>query len=151
MAERKFRPRPDQIDFTNARYCSVINCVIEHNGKILLVKRSKDLRLYPGYWNGVSGFLDDKCDIEEKVKDELAEELGIKEVNIKNIQVGRVLVQEAPKYQKTWIVFPVHVRVATDQFKLNWEASEAKWVTLGQAKHMNLLPGFEEVLRVLFG
>ena len=36
------------------------------------------MRLYPGLWNGVSGFLDDKQSIEEKAKDEMLGELSIK-------------------------------------------------------------------------
>lgn len=150
MAERKFTPKDGQVDFTNARYCPVINCVVEHDGKILLVKRSPVMSLYPDYWNGVSGFLDDKRGLKEKIKDELREELGIKVSNIKSIRIGKVLVQEAPKYHKTWIVFPVHVKVSSDVFKLDWEASKAKWVTLAQAKRMKLLPEFVEVLTTLF-
>ncbi|MGZ6004653.1 MAG: NUDIX domain-containing protein [Candidatus Saccharimonadales bacterium] len=150
-SELKFVPKDGQVDFSNARYSPVINCVVEHDGKILLVKRSKNLRLYPGLWNGVSGFLDDKLSIADKAAEELREELGLAADKIQKIDVGPVLVQEAADIQRTWIVFPVHVLVSTDKFKLDREASEAKWLTLAEARKLNLLPGFPEVLDTIFG
>jgi len=151
MTEEKFVPEDGQVDFSGARYCPVINCVVEHQGKILLVKRSKDMRLYPNYWNGISGFLDDNKNLEDKVKEELAEELDIKAEKIQQITQKPVLIQEALEYKKTWIVFPMHVVVATGHYKLNEEASEAKWLTLDQARGLKLLPGFSEVLDEIFG
>jgi NADH pyrophosphatase NudC (nudix superfamily) len=151
MAEEKFVPKDDQIDFTNARYCPVINCVIEHDGKILLVKRSKNLRFYPEYWNGISGFLDDSKSIEEKVQEELREELNIESDKIQKISGGPILVQEALDYKKTWIVFPAHVIISTDKYKLDREASEAKWLAFSEVRSKKLLPGFDEVLSSIFG
>ncbi|HSX43829.1 MAG TPA: NUDIX domain-containing protein [Candidatus Saccharimonadales bacterium] len=150
-AEPTFVPKDGQVDFTNARFCPVINCVVEHEGKLLMVKRNKNLRLYPGLWNGISGFLDDKKTLEEKVHEELAEELSIKPEHIQKIEQGPVIVQEAPDYDKTWVVFPVHVIVNTDKYKLDSEASEAKWLTLSEARSKNLLPGFAEVIDTIFG
>ncbi|HEY4161329.1 MAG TPA: hypothetical protein VGM08_04680, partial [Candidatus Saccharimonadales bacterium] len=65
MAEPKFVPKPGQVDYTNIRYAPVINTVITNSGKVLLVQRSPGMRLYPGYWSGMSGFLDDNRSIEE--------------------------------------------------------------------------------------
>lgn len=146
MGEPKFKPKPRQIDYTNARWAPVINCVLKYGNKILIVKRSEELRLYPGYWNGVSGFLDDEKSLEEKVKEELREELGIEEKNIARIRLGEVFDQEEPNYKKTWIVHPVLVEVNTDAVKLDWEAKSYKWVEPSEAKSFDLLPGFDKVL-----
>jgi NADH pyrophosphatase NudC (nudix superfamily) len=71
MAEPKFIPKPGQIDYTNIRYAPTINCIVKYQDEFLLLQRSSDLHFYPGYWNGLSGFLDDHKDIEYKVKEEL--------------------------------------------------------------------------------
>lgn len=149
--EPDFVPKEGQVDFTNARYCPVVNCVVEFEGKLLLVKRNKNLRLYPGLWNGISGFLDDKKTIEEKVQEELGEELSVKQEHIQKISVGAVLTQEDTDYERTWLVFPVHVILSSDKYKLDGEASEAKWLTLAEARGKKLLPGFSEVLDTIFG
>ena len=145
----KFKAKPGQMDYSKARWCPVVNCVLGHEGKILLVQRSKELPFYPGYWNGISGFLDDQKSLQEKVGEELREELGIGAKQIKKITLGEIFDQEASKYNKTWIVHPILVDVSTDKVKLDWEAKNFAWVTLAKARKMKLLPGFEVVLAKL--
>jgi isopentenyldiphosphate isomerase len=146
MKKIRFKPKPGQIDYTKARWVPVINCVLNYKGKILIVQRSENSNFYLNYWNGISGFLDDKKSLEQKVKEELKEELGISEKEIKSIQLGEIFHQEALQYKKTWIVHPVLVKVRTDKIKLNWEAKDYKWIRLRDAKKLKLLPGFEKVL-----
>jgi len=146
MKKIKFKPKPGQIDYTKARWAPVINCVVYYQGKILLVQRSKNLNFYPNYWNGVSGFLDDKKSLAQKAEEELKEELGIAKKQIKSLTMGEIFHQEAPKYKKTWIVHPVLVEMKSDKIKLNWEAQDCKWIRLKDAKRMKLMPGFEKVL-----
>jgi isopentenyldiphosphate isomerase len=149
MKKPLFKPKLGQLDYTNARWAPVINCVVKYRNKLLVVQRSKELNFYPGYWNGISGFLDDQRSLRQKVYDELREELGISKVKIKKIQIGEIFDQEEPKYKKTWIVHPVFVEVKTDKVKLDWEAKNYKWITLKEIKKLKLLPGFDEVLKRL--
>lgn len=146
----KFTPRPGQIDYTNARWTPVVNCVLKYKNKILLVKRSNKLNFYPGYWNGISGFLDDDKSLIKKVEGELKEELGISRDKIKQIKLGKIFDQEEPKYKKTWIVHPILIEVKTKKVKLDWEARDYKWIALQEAKKLKLMPGFDEVLKRLF-
>ena len=127
----------------------MVNCVLKYKNKILVVQRSTELHFYPGYWNGVSGFLDDQRNLREKVADEIKEELGMPASKIRNIRLGEIFDQEDPKYKKTWIVHPVLVEVKTDQIRLDWEAKKYRWVTVREARRLRLLPGFDEVLKKL--
>ena len=145
-----FKPHRGQTDYTNVRWAPVINCVVKYGSKILVVKRSPDLNFYPGYWNGVSGFLDDHQSLTEKVYSELKEELGLTKSQIAKIKVGDIFDQDEPKYNKTWIVHPVLVEIKTDKIKLDWEASNYKWLTFPEIKKMKLLPSFAETLKRLF-
>ncbi len=138
----KFVPRPGQIDFTHARYAPVINSVVKYNDKILIVRRNVGMSLYPGFWNGISGFLDDAKTITEKVQEELHEEVGIGPDQIQTVTLGQIFHQHDDSYQKTWIVHPVLVTVSTDDVVLNWEAEEYAWITRDQVSAYNLLPGF---------
>ncbi len=147
MAQPKFKTKPGQTDYTNIRYAPVINCVVRYNDKILLVRRSSDLRLYPGYWNGVSGFLDDHQGILEKVRTELREELGIPASKIKRVRIGQIFEMEAPKYKKTWIIHPILADIVTSDIRLDWEAQSHEWMTLAEAKKKKTLPGFKQVLK----
>lgn len=149
MKKSKFKPKPGQIDYTKARWAPVINCVVKYKDKILVVQRSKKLNFYPGYWNGISGFLDDKRSLEQKVKNELKEELSIPQAKIKKIRLGEIFDEEAPEYKKIWIVHPVLVEASTDRIKLDWEAQNYQWLTLKEAMKLKLLPGFDTVLEKL--
>ena len=108
------------------------------------------MRLYPGYWNGVSGFLDDNKSLTEKVYEELHEELGLEKGDIISIKPGQVFEQDEEKYKKTWIVHPVLVTVKTDDIELDWEAKSYQWLIPREARKLNLLPGFDQVLDALF-
>lgn len=147
---KKFKPKPGQVNFTNARWAPVINCVVKYKNKILIVKRSDKLNFYPGYWNVISGFLDDHQTIKEKVTEELKEELGITKNKIISIKIGQIFDQEEPKYKKTWIVHPVLVLVKTDKIKLDWEAQNYKWIYRKEIKHYKLLLGFDKVIKNFF-
>jgi len=111
MKKLIFAPKPGQIDYTDARWAPVINCVLKYRDKILIVQRSNELNFYPGCWNGISGFLDDSKDFEQKVKNEIEEEVGIGKDYILSICLGEIFHQEEPEYKKTWIVHPVLVEV----------------------------------------
>lgn len=146
---KKFKPQPGQTDYTHTHWAPVINCVLKYKDKILVVQRSEKLNFYPGYWNGISGFLNDQRSLERKVKDELQEELGISSKHIKSIRLGEIFDQEAPRYKKTWIVHPILVEVKTDRIKLDWEARNYRWIKLSEANKLKLLPGFHQVLAKL--
>ena len=150
MENSNFKPEPVQVDFTNARWAPVVNCVLKFKDKILVVQRNQNLNFYPGYWNGISGFLDDSKSLKEKVYQEVKEELGISKKNVLSMRLGEVFDQEEPKYEKTWIVHPVLVEVNTDKITLDREARNYRWLNLEDAADLKLLPGFDKVLQNLF-
>lgn len=149
MEKPLFKPKPGQIDYTEARWAPVINCVLRYKNKYLLVQRSEKHDFHPGYWSGISGFLDDQRNLDQKVSEEIEEELGIPKSKITKIRLGEIFDQEEPEYKKIWIVHPVLVEVETDKIKLDWEAKNYKWLTLQEIMEMKLSPGFDEVLKRL--
>ena len=150
IKRENFKPKRGQVDYTHARFAPALNCVVMHRGKILIVRRSRRMRLYPGYWNGIGGFLDDGKTLEEKTKEELKEELGIRATDIISMKRGEIFEAEEPKYKKVWIIFPVLVKVKTERIKLDWEAEEYRWIRLEDANKFNLTPSFRGVLKRLF-
>jgi 8-oxo-dGTP pyrophosphatase MutT (NUDIX family) len=150
MTQPKFIPADGQVDYTNIRYCPVVHCVVRHGNRILMLQRSPDMTIYPGYWCGVTGFLDDHASVEEKVREEIAEELGLTAAAITAIRVGRIFASEDHQLGKTWIVFPVLVGVTTTEVMTDWEAAAYKWLPLDKIEDLPLLPGFTKVLKALF-
>lgn len=141
MTQPKFIPKPGQVDYTNIRYAPVVNTVVTYQGKIFCVKRSPDMRLYPNYWDWICGFLDDTKSIGEKAREELNEELGLKDGDIESVTRGNPWIDEAPEYKKTWLIVPVLAKVRTDTFTLDWEASEGAWFKPHELKQLKMPPG----------
>lgn len=154
MEQPKFIPKPGQIDYTNIRYAPTINCIIKYKDEFLLLQRSSNLNFYPGYWNGVSGFLDDHKGIEDKVKEELWEELGITEDKIISIKIAQPIYRDEKEYDKTWIVFPILVDISTQDFKIDFEHSEYKWFKINDiteiATTYKIIPDIKDILKILF-
>ena len=151
--EPKFKPKPGQMDYTNARWAPVINVVVQRpDGKILAVKRSKEISLYPGLWNGIGGFLDDKKSLDEKVREELREETGISASAIKKVTLGAIFDVDDRRYRKTFVMHPVLVSLRSAvPIMLDWEASAYKWVAVDEARALDCVPVFHLVLDALFG
>ncbi len=148
---KKFKPKPGQIDFTHARFVPVVICVVQFGKKILLVKRSAAMNVYPGFWNSVGGYLDDRKTLFEKAKEELREEAGIGANDIISIRAGDIFEIDDPKYKKAWIFHPVLVKVKHDKIRLDWEADEYRWVSVNEARRVpKLIPTFRKVLDAFF-
>ena len=113
MKQPKFVSKPGQVDYTDIRYAPVVNALVENGGELLLVRRSSRLKIYPGQWGTVDGYLDDQKSIEEKVIEELEEEVGVKAKDIIDLQRGTPIIREDPEHSKTWLIIPVLVKVKT--------------------------------------
>lgn len=154
MTEPKFIPKPGQIDYTNIRYAPTINCIVKYQDEFLLLQRSSDLHFYPGYWNGLSGFLDDHKDIEDKVKEELWEELGITSDKVIFIKIAQPIYRDEKEYDKTWIVFPILVEVSTQELKTDFEHSGFKWFKINEISDMlnnyKIIPDIKDILGIFF-
>jgi len=154
MNKLKFIPKPGQIDYTNIRYAPTINCIVKHNDEFLLLERSPDSNFYPLYWNGISGFLDDDKDIEEKVAEELFEELGLNKDQIISIKIGQLIYTEEKEYKKTWIVFPILVEVSAKDIKLDFEHSKYKWFRINDIPSIintyKIIPDIKDILNIFF-
>ncbi|MBI4085262.1 MAG: NUDIX domain-containing protein [Candidatus Liptonbacteria bacterium] len=150
MRDRKFKPKPGQIDYSDARWAPVINCVVKYGDKILIVKRSSELRFYPGLWNGLGGFLDDDRGLEEKVREELQEEIGIGSDDIVSIKSGEIFDADDPEFGKTWIIHPILVEVRTDKVVLDWEAEEYRWIKPEELADFKIADSFKKVVKNFF-
>lgn len=149
--EPVFVPKKGQVDFTNTVECPVINCIVECEGKILLMKRSKVMKHYPSYYSGVTGYLDEpEKTIKEKVLEELQEEAGIMPSDILSIDIKNTLRQEPKEYDKVWIVHPVHVTIKKTLIQTDWEAEEHIWVDPKDIGNYNLIPDLPILIKLFY-
>jgi len=128
------------------RRAPTVNCVVKHDDKILIVKRSSTMRFYPDKWNGISGFLEEGRSVEEQARKEVREETGITDGEIVSLRRGRSFEFEEPMYDKQWVVNPVLVEVKTSKVKTDWEAQDHRWITRGELGEFDIVPRFNQVV-----
>jgi isopentenyldiphosphate isomerase len=137
-----------RIDYTTARKAPVLTIFIRFNKKILLLKRSQEVLTYKGKWNTVAGYLDQLRPLDEKVKEELSEELGFNEKDITSYYLGSTYSFDDEEIQKTWVIFPVLVDL-NDKPKivLDWEHTDYKWIYPEEIDQYDTVPNAKKSLR----
>jgi len=142
---------PDgRIDYTNSAEAAALNIFVEASGEFLLLKRSEKVGNYGGKWASVAGYMDEVRPIEEKVLEELREEIGVEKELIKNIAIGNVFFKKDLKLEKIWIICPIVVKLKSKpEINLDWEHTEFKWVRKEEILSFDLMPGVELALENL--
>ncbi|MFE3845697.1 NUDIX domain-containing protein [Thermoplasmatota archaeon] len=118
-----------RINYTKSNKCLVLTVFIVFNNKILLLKRSEKVSTYKNKWNTVTGYIDEKKPIYNKILDEIKEELGITKKDILSYNLYESFEFEDKKINKKWIIYPSKIELKNNpKIKLDWEHSEYKWI-----------------------
>ena len=132
------------------RKTSIVTSFLNHNDKILILKRSQQVRTMKGLWSGVSGIIENNETAIKRAKIEIFEEVGIKEQDIELIKSGNEISVESPQYKNhQWVIFPFLFQTEINDIKLNWENSEFRWIYVNELKEFNTVPSLEKILLTL--
>ena len=132
------------------RKTSIVTSFLNRNDKILILKRSQQVRTMKGLWSGVSGIIENNETAIKRAKIEIFEEVGIKEQNIELIKSGNEISVESPQYKNhQWVIFPFLFQTEISDIKLNWENSEFRWIHVNEFKEFNTVPSLEKILLTL--
>ena len=128
----------------------VVTCLLESEGKILILLRSERVGSYKGKWGGVAGFIE--TDPDTQALTEIREETGLQSSDITLVRKGTPLQVEDKALDLKWIVHPYlfHVRDKS-KIRIDWEHSEMKWVSPADLGKFDTVPGLKEVLAAVWG
>ena len=146
---KKLPKFPDgRIDYSKSDIAPVVTVFVKFKDKILILKRSGKVRVYQNKWNAVAGYLDELKPVQEKVLEEIREELGINKNNIFTVHFGQPYEFTDSKVNKTWIIHPFLVEFQKEpEIKLDWEHTEYRWIKPGELKNFDIVPKLEESLK----
>lgn len=138
---------PDgRIDYRNCRESVVVNVFVMQEEKLLILKRSNKVGNYKRYWNVVAGYYDEIKEEKVKALEELKEETGIGEENIKEILVKEIKKITDRKVNKIFYVIPVLVRVVPNcKVEIDWEHTEFKWIDPSEIGNFKTVHGLQEM------
>lgn len=142
----KILPKFDdgRVNYKDSATAPVITVFVEYENKLLLLKRSNKVGTYKGKWGTVAGYLDEIKPVEEKVREELEEEIGV--TDIESIKFGEFYKVEDYDIKRTWFVQPVLVKLKSSDIKLDWEHTEFKWINKEEMKDYDLVFGLLKTL-----
>lgn len=125
----------------------IISVIFINNfGKILLLKRSIDVKSYRGKWNVISGTLKKGEDPKKCLKREIKEEIGITKYKI--IKSGKPYIDK--QKEGVWLVYPFLLKVLNSKIKLNRkEHDEYKWVLVNDLDKYDYVPGIKSDFKIL--
>jgi len=149
---KKLPKFPDgRIDYSSSNIAPVITVFLKYKDKILLLKRSKQVRTYQCKWNTVAGYLDELKPIREKVLEEIQEELGISKDSILSIRIGKLYEFTDGEVNKSWIIYPVLVELKSKpDIELDWEHTEYKWIKPEELKEFDIVSNLDKSLENAF-
>jgi 8-oxo-dGTP diphosphatase len=132
----------------------VVTCLLEHDGKILLLKRSNQVGTYRGLWGGVAGYVEEFEDPYDTALKELREEAGVDLADVELVRKGTPLefsdTYEGKQYN--WIVYPFLFHLQSKELvHTDWEHEEYRWVHPSEVKRLDTVPGLDEVVKELLG
>jgi 8-oxo-dGTP pyrophosphatase MutT (NUDIX family) len=132
----------------------VVTCILEHDGKILLLKRSNLVGTYRGLWGGVAGYVEELEEPYDTAVKEIREEAGIDADAVELVRKGDPIefsdTYDGRRYN--WIVYPFLFHIQSKELvQIDWEHEEYRWVHPSEVKKLDTVPGLDDVIAQLLG
>lgn len=113
--------------------------------RLLIVRRSQHVGSYHGRWAGVSGFIEKDTTPEQQASTEIREETGLLGEQIRMLRRGTVVEYEDTEIGRHWYIHPFLFEViAPDAIRLDWEATEMRWIRPSELKSYETVPRLVE-------
>ncbi len=120
-------------EYLDVKKKRVVTAFLKKKDKVLVLRRSDNVKTYPGRWGGISGYLEGDEPL-ERAKKEIEEETSLQ---TKLISKGKpLLVRDKGT---NWEVYPFLFEASGD-IQLNWENSEYRWIEPNKLKSLNAVP-----------
>jgi len=127
----------------------VVTCVVEHAGKILVLRRSQSVRTYKGLWGGVAGYIETGEEPLHTAVKELREEVGLVPQQVRLLWSGETIsfsdVDGGVQYD--WVIYPFFFH-ANDigSLRIDWEHTEYRWIDPKAIRSLDTVPHFAETV-----
>ena len=129
------------------RYTKIVTSFIKDNDKLLILKRSDQVKSMKGLWAGISGIIENDEEPLERAKIEIFEEVGITEDKITLVKTTEEMRVNSPQYKNhEWEIFPFLFVSKNPTVKLNWENSDFKWIDVDELENYETVPSLQKVL-----
>jgi 8-oxo-dGTP pyrophosphatase MutT (NUDIX family) len=129
------------------RSTKIVTSFIKHNERLLILKRSDEVKTMKGLWAGISGIIERNEEPLQRAKIEIFEEVGITDEQITLVKSAKGMKVSSPQYiNHEWEIFPFLFESNNPTIKLNWENSDFKWIKVEELEDYETVPSLQKVL-----
>jgi 8-oxo-dGTP pyrophosphatase MutT (NUDIX family) len=129
------------------RSTKIVTSFVVCQEKILILKRSNQVKSMKGLWGAVSGIIEENEDPLHRARIEIFEEIGAKADSIELLKAGKDMTVSSPQYpDHQWHIFPFLFKMESTEVLLNWENSSYKWISPDEINQYETVPNLDEVL-----
>lgn len=129
------------------RSTKIVTSFVISQEKILILKRSNQVKSMKGLWGAVSGIIEGNEEPLHRAKVEIFEEIGVKADSIELLKAGKDMTVSSPQYpDHQWHIFPFLFKMESTEVLLNWENSSYKWISPDEIDQYDTVPNLDEVL-----
>ena len=123
---------------TNKKTRPVISCLLKHQQEVLILKRSKDVGSFQGYWSCISGYLEAGEDPEETAYREVFEETRLPKSAILKATYAGPFYPEASNviFETHWYLFETD----SIEITLDWEHDQCRWILPEDFSNYQVVP-----------
>ncbi len=123
----------------------IVTCFLEHQFKILLLKRSDRVGTYVGRWAGISGYIENGYTSLQQAYIEINEETGVTQNNLELKKIGNPFPVIDESLNTRWIVHPFRFALdKTERITIDWEHIDLQWINPEEINSFETVPGLSQ-------
>jgi 8-oxo-dGTP pyrophosphatase MutT (NUDIX family) len=125
----------------------IVTCFLEHNDKVLILRRSNKVGTYRGKWASVSGHIERGEDEYSRALIEIEEETKLKRTDVELLAKSKPITVSDKEYCFFWEVYPFLFKTNRNDIKIDWEHIEYKWISPSEFDRYDTVPMLHEVYK----
>ncbi|MFQ5940650.1 MAG: NUDIX domain-containing protein [Nitrososphaerales archaeon] len=127
----------------------VVTVFLIHEGKILILRRSRNVSTMRQKWAGISGYVEGNEEVLERAFKEIREETSLSTNEIELVKTAKSLEVLDKELDTLWIVHPHLVKTSRTAVKLDWEHDQYRWIDPAEIANYETVPMLKETLQTL--
>ncbi len=129
----------------------VVTCFLRRGDRILVLKRSMDVKTNKGRWAGVSGYVEPGETPRETAYKEMEEEISARPEQVKLVREAPPLTFLDDEHDTTWVVHPFLFDDLGVDVVLDWEHTKCAWIEPSQMASLDTVVSLRRTLEAALG
>jgi|YNPBryantNP2012_1023418.scaffolds.fasta_scaffold06808_4 8-oxo-dGTP pyrophosphatase MutT (NUDIX family) len=129
---------------------NVVSCLLLYEEKLLLLKRSRKVKTYKGWWGAIAGYINPDEEPYIRALKEIKEETGINPDQVELIRIGEpVKVEDTYENQLyEWVIHPFMFKLRKKhKINIDWEHTEYRWIKPSDINRYRTVPYLKEIVQ----